>query len=233
MKTTRTLLTAVTLSLSLFAITGANAALMASSDSQTIYDTEFNITWLSNANLAAANTFGVSGINSNGTMDWNAAQHWIGAMNTANYLGYHDWRLPTTLQPDASCSRQDASVGSTTTSSGLYCTGSEMGHLFYSELGGRGLYSITATHNANYGLFSNVQSALYWSATEYELNSANAWGFVFDGGLQGGNNKNSNLLSYALAVRTGQVSAVPVPAAAWLLSSGLLGLVGVARRRTA
>ena len=30
-----------------------------------------------------------------------------------------------------------------------------------------------------------------------------------------------------------EVSAVPVPAAAWLMASGLLGLVGVARRRKA
>jgi hypothetical protein len=39
---------------------------------------------------------------------------------------------------------------------------------------------------------------------------------------------NSGNLTYALA---GGPSAVPVPAAAWLLGSGLLGLVGVARRR--
>ncbi len=32
---------------------------------------------------------------------------------------------------------------------------------------------------------------------------------------------------------TGQISAVPVPAAAWLFGSGMLGLVGVARRRKA
>ena len=32
---------------------------------------------------------------------------------------------------------------------------------------------------------------------------------------------------------TGNLSAVPVPAAAWLMGSGLLGLVGVARRRKA
>jgi hypothetical protein len=37
---------------------------------------------------------------------------------------------------------------------------------------------------------------------------------------------------YALHLE-GHVSAVPVPAAAWLMGSGLLGLVGVARRRKA
>ena len=38
-------------------------------------------------------------------------------------------------------------------------------------------------------------------------------------------------LWYGLAVRAGQVAAVPVPAAAWLFGFGLIGLVGVARRR--
>ena len=31
---------------------------------------------------------------------------------------------------------------------------------------------------------------------------------------------------------TGNVSAVPLPAAAWLLGSGLLGLLGIGRRNT-
>jgi len=35
----------------------------------------------------------------------------------------------------------------------------------------------------------------------------------------------------ALAVRTDDVAAVPVPAAARLFGSGLLGLVGVAKRK--
>ncbi len=32
-------------------------------------------------------------------------------------------------------------------------------------------------------------------------------------------------------IRFGQAAVVPVPAAAWLLGSGLIGLLGVARRR--
>ncbi|MBI5783055.1 MAG: VPLPA-CTERM sorting domain-containing protein, partial [Gammaproteobacteria bacterium] len=38
---------------------------------------------------------------------------------------------------------------------------------------------------------------------------------------------------YALAVRPGDVAVVPVPAAVWLFGSGLLGLIGVARRKAA
>ena len=37
----------------------------------------------------------------------------------------------------------------------------------------------------------------------------------------------------AWAVQSGDVSAVPVPAAVWLFGSGLIGLVGFARRKKA
>ena len=58
--------------------------------------------------------------------------HWIKAMNTANYLGFTDWRLPTTAQPDATCSLQNF-LGFPGQSGGTGCTGSEMGHLFNVE----------------------------------------------------------------------------------------------------
>jgi MYXO-CTERM domain-containing protein len=217
----RTILAAATLSIGLLSATGANAALISVLGGQAVNDTDLNVTWASNANLAASNTFGVSGISGGGFMAWDTAQSWIGAMNTANYLGYHDWRLPTTLQSDASCSIQ-AGV-----SYGYNCTGSEMGHLFYNELGGVAGSTITTTHNANYSLFSNVQSYRYWS-TEYAPSTLLAWNFDTQIGYQYGNFKDAT--QYALAVRPGQVAAVP-EADTWAMLLAGLGLVGAMARR--
>ena len=155
-------------------------------------------------------------------MSWTTANEWIAAMNTANYLGYSDWRLPATLQPDPSCRTQSGGD-----SFGYNCTGSEMGHLFYGELGGVALQSIVTTHNANYNLFSNVQSYIYWSGTVYApAPGSNAWLFGFDGGGQ--DNTNQTLALHVWAVRPGDI--VPVPAAVWLFGSAM-GVFGIVRRR--
>src|ERR1035438_5147029 len=84
------------------ALFGAGQAALIDNGGGLIYDSVLNITWLQNANLAASNTFGVSGIGADGSMTWNTAQSWIGAMNAADYLGQSDWRLPTTSQANGS-----------------------------------------------------------------------------------------------------------------------------------
>jgi len=195
--TTRTILTVAILSISLLSVATANAALISALGGQVVYDTDRNITW-ANANLATTNTFGVSGIGSGGFMSWNTAKSWIGAMNTANYLGYSDWRLPATLQPDATCAGKSGIA-----SYGYNCTGSEMGHLFYSELGGAAGSSIQSSTNLS--LFTNLKSYYYWSGTEYAADTINAWHFNFSNGFQYNGNKSNNM--HALAVRPGQVVA--------------------------
>jgi len=201
---------------------GANAVIMESRlGGQAVYDTDRNITWLADANLAASNTFGVGGIREDGVMNWATANSWIGAMNTANYLGYHDWRLPDTPQPDATCGSQGSGYG---------CTGSELGHLFYEALSGSAGTSITSGHNANYLLFQNIQASAgyYWSGTEYAPNTLNAWYFRFSDGDQGNLDKVG--IVYAWAVRDGDVAAVPEPETYAMMLAGL-GLVGAAVRR--
>jgi hypothetical protein len=214
----------------------ANAALV-DRGGGLIYDTALNVTWQSNANLAAGNTFGVSGINPDGTMSWTTAQQWIAAMNTANYLGYSSWRLPTTAVPDPSSPTVATGTSCGTQSSipyGYNCTGSELGELFYNELGAQWGGSVP-TGNPNYSLFQNILSDYnnypltnFWSGTDAP-DSSYAWLFQFSNGFQTYTQKFSQ--QSAWAVMSGDVAAVPLPAAIWLFGSGLLGLIGVAGRK--
>ena len=176
-------------------------------------------------------------------MSWNTANQWIGAMNTADYLGHSDWRLPTTAPIDGSAFNYGLSYNGTTdygfniSAPGTAYAGnkgSEMAYLFFNELGNKAYYDASGHPQAGYGVtnagpFQNLQSSIYWSGTEYAPNTSGAWGFSTDGGVQGGSNKTYSF--YAWAVRPGDVAAVPLPGAAWLLGSGLLGLIGLARRR--
>lgn len=230
-----------------FGIAGsADAALVSRLNGQAVYDTDLNITWQQNANLAATETFGLArnvdlgtipGVESyggsyiydNGGMTWGGALKWIDAMNATNYLGYNDWRLPITLQPDASCTFQS---GDGIESYGPNCSGSELGHLFYIELGGTATQSITTSHNANLTLFKNVLDGNYWSSTEYfRRPDSDAWVFGYWNGGQNPIFKDNGFSSWA--VRTGDVAAVPIPAAFWLFGSGLAALLGASRRQRA
>ena len=209
--------TIVKLSLPLFALglihtLPAHAELESRLGGQAVYDTVHHVTWLTNANLMASNNFGLtygqdygndghgnlSLINSDGTSTWGGAQKWVAAMNAAHYLGYSDWQLPTTLQPDPTCRMQSGGI-----SFGVGCTGSPMGQLF-KELGEVAGQSITTTHNARYGLFTYLRPTVYWSSTEATSNPNDAWTFNASIGLQGANYKSYRY--YSLVMRSGDVA---------------------------
>ena len=211
-----------------------------------VYDDDLDISWLANANLADTNTFGVSGITAAGTMNWDTANNWIAAMNAFNgglgYLDHSDWRLPNTLLPnDPSCTTDAAgTTPSGSGATGFNCSGSEMGHLFYTELSGTAGNQVTLSGDSDLGLFTNIEddesvSPLTSSYFASEAGSGtNAWRFRFGTGSQAAINKNFNL--YAWAVLDGDVDltnqgSVPVPAAIWFFASGLLGLIVSGNRR--
>lgn len=190
--------------------TGANAALVERLGGQAYYDDVADLTWLADANYAQT-----SGYDTDGVMTWESANTWVAGLIVD---GVDGWRLPDTLQPDANCDSQSRGFDY-----GYNCTGSEMGNLFYNVLGN------TAGSLTNTGPFSNIQEFGYWSATDETYRIGDAWYFSMNSGKQ---NYFSKSINYnAWAVQSGDISAVPVPAAVWLFGSGLLGLIGVARRK--
>lgn len=223
----------------------AQANLQSRAGGTMIYDADLNITWLADANLfktladtsgnandyvqsiIAANSGvvydtanfldgkdGIYNLNisdfsiSTGQMTWFAAQAWASSLI---YGGYNDWHLPTTIPP----------------LSGSNQSGSEMGHMFYSELGGTSGTSITIKHNPNYNLFSNIQSWGYWSSSEFIPDPQFAWSFFRDGSQW---DTKKWIFYNAWAVRDGDVATVPVPGAIWLFGSSFIGLLALKRR---
>jgi len=164
-----------------------------------------------------------------GSTDWWGAQAWVHYLDVTNYGGSNQWALPTTVDTVGSFGYPNGGVGNPAQSS------SQLAQLFYGGLGQVADSSITTAHNANYSLFSNVQSYIYWSGTEYFANPNYAWIFFTYYGSQVYDSKNYGF-DYALAVSPGQVCAVPAvpePGAAWLLGGGLLllRLMGFRRRK--
>ena len=202
------------------------------------YDTVLDITWAADANI-------------NGQANWDNQMAWAAGLTLGGVSG---WRLPTVSPIDGSTFNTSWSNNATTDFGSAPTTTdgtdggwrdvsntpvSEMGHMYYVTLGNLGWCtpddadpSSCVIQNgfglSNTGPFSDVQSTSYWSGTEIFSNGA--WGFFFPSGSQFIGGKNFNV--YAWAVRSGDVPAVvPVPAAMWLFGSGLMGLLGVARRK--
>jgi hypothetical protein len=196
-----------------FITVSANAALVSRLGGAAAYDDVLDITWLTDANLSGGNA------------NWDSQLLWIDSLNTANHLGFDDWRLAsmsvTAGVPDAGF---QITIDSCTT--GVACPTNELGHMYYFNMGGALFDDKTGNQTVDGVLLTDVQ-ADYWSGTEFGPN--NAWVFGFDKGEQSDNQK---ILGFSgWAVRSGDVSAVPVPAAAWLFGSALIGLVGFKRKK--
>lgn len=164
----------------------------------------------------------------NGPSTWFGQINWASELNTAItsyniYPAYTvtwngSWRLPS-----AGANPQG----------GYDQTTSELGHLYYEELGlknfeDRGFVPVS-NDELNALNFGNLIASNYWYSTEDIDYPDKAWLFNTIYGGQGTYVKTAAF--YALAVHNAQVSTVPIPGAIWLLGSGLLGFVAVRKRK--
>lgn len=172
-----------------------------------------------------------------GILNWYEAEAWVAHLNASLYKGLADWRLWTVTQPDATCSGQsDHGLSFPLQGHGYHCTGSELGHLF-NALPPAGLGNPNELDDAcapncmvNKASFSNIQSAGYWSGTEYAPDPAAAWNFDAGSGNQGLYRK-WDYLRPVWAVRPGQVAppnSIPTLSewAQILLALSLMGMAG-------
>ena len=159
---------------------------------------------------------------------WNQQINWASTLNGSGILSYHinsaytvdwgvsDWRLPETVDGVDALGYQGPDNGMYDYTSGYNLYNSEMGHLYYEELGNKGYVATDGSSPQpgwgliNKGDFQNLDEYWYWSSTEYAASQgANAWGFYMHNGRQ--NQGTKDFARAGLALREGRVSTVPIP----------------------
>ena len=139
------------------------------------------------------------------------------------------WRLPETVDGNWIWGFDG------TTTAGYNITSSEMGHLYYVELGNLGYWDTSGLGPQpgwglqNTGDFDSLVASKYWSGTEFASLPDRAWDFNMSHGTQNIRDKEGS--RYGLAIRSGQVSVIPEPATILLFGTGLAGVAGARLRR--
>jgi hypothetical protein len=163
-----------------------------------IYDSDQNITWYDFTYVASG---------------WADANAWADQLVHA---GYDDWRLPR-MPPNPNYNQTCSVNPPDTADRGWNKTTSEMGHLFYIELGNLGYYSPNVACDTvqdgwglnNTGPFTNLQtSCAYWQGP---ADDSRHWNFSFGSGGQG--TADDTACGYGIAVRDGDVGTLTPPVA--------------------
>ena len=184
------------------AFVGRLATTPGGTDYQAYYDTESDLTWYLTGGFGSR-----SYVNT-----------WA---NNLVVEGIDNWSLPT---GDVACGFDDP------------CLDTQYGSLF-TALGGTVGTPLADQHNDFYGKFTTWWTlngglgtgGYYTNSWHYHYPGTYAVMYNFNEPSQGFTAPGNNMVG--LAVYQGDVSPVPLPATIWLFGSGILGLIGVARRK--
>ncbi len=218
-------------------VSGAAQAALIDRGGGLIYDSDLNVTWLKDANYAKT-----SGYDADGMMTWSQAVTWAANLtyyDSVRNVTYTDWRLPTTT--DTGTPGCNFAYSGTDCGYNVNPASSEMAHLYFTELGNQSYYTTSGAVSGAYaggsnpnstldntGPFINFQSGGYWSGTSFPPVPSFAWYFLTLDGTQRRSASTGSF--YALAVRPGDVAAIPEAETYALMLAGL-GLVGWRARR--
>jgi hypothetical protein len=183
------------------ALIGILPATPGGTDYQAYYDDILDITWATEIGLGGAGT-------------WDSK---VGGATSVNIAGIGGWRLPS---PDADNDGTISFCGPAS-NPGANCVTNEFDHLF----------TVSGITQADPGPFIGMPDfpAQFWTSYEQPNNPDGAWFFGFGNGNQTYGDKSVD--KYGWAVRDGDASLIPVPAAAWLFASALAMLGWLRRQR--
>ncbi|QSB03212.1 DUF1566 domain-containing protein [Methylomonas sp. EFPC1] len=236
---------------------GSSSAALYDRGGGLLYDDRLNVTWLQDASffrtqvvanpnliteIKSASVIGSfiseSDFNTTlGIMSWWGAQSWVAYLNSQNFNGYNDWRLPVINPSNGISFNYNYSVsGSSDAGFNITSPTSELSYMFYSNLGLKGFFGVGGEYQSDYGVQGNgtygfglaknvvpvinLEAFVYWYGTPFTRDPFAAWNFGTMDGDQGSSSMDGKY--YAWAVRDGDVAAVtvPEPSIIWLFLTG-------------
>lgn len=212
------------------------------------YDTDLNITWLRDTNYGAGSPFDAgfttpalgpkpANYATDGKMTFNNAKAWASSLT---FGGYSDWRLPALTEVSSTCciiTFNGSDIGYN-----VPTATSELAHLFHVTLGNVSRFDTNGNERpqapalpgdfwlVNTGNFLNLQPSSYYAQSRNpSAFSGGIWTFYFGFGAQLSDPGTYDVVS-AIAVRAGDVAAVP-ELEVWAMMATGLAMLGIASKR--